>query len=68
MDEEVQQEIDRLQDAYLALARAMLLMNQALHEVAEHNAEHHEVINGLGRSVELLENLMIGGDNETPTA
>lgn len=66
MDEETRLEIDRLQDAYLALARAMMLMNQALGEISAHNVEHHEVLNSHARILETLEALMIGGDNETP--
>lgn len=63
---ELRRDIDRLEDAYLSLTKAMMMMNQALAEVYQHNAEHHEVLNGHARILETLESLMIGGENETP--
>lgn len=60
---------DVLRASILELTQALMYMNQIIGEVNDHTNEHHTVINELGRTTTLLEELLIGGsDDEAPTA
>lgn len=56
-----------LREAMIHMTQAMQYMNQMVVELAAHTNEHHEVINSLGRAVETLEALMIGGNDAAST-
>jgi hypothetical protein len=61
-------DVERLRYALLAVCDAVRMIMAKVIELDEHTAEHHNIINDLGRSVGTLEALMIGGDNEAPPA
>lgn len=65
---ELERKNESLEDGLVHLMRALKLMNGVLGEVYQHNQQHHEVINDLGRAVGLLEELLIGGGDATPDA
>lgn len=61
------EQVDRLVESVIALGNAISTVAMAVYELQQHTQEHHEVINGLARTVGTLEELMIGGPNEAQT-
>jgi hypothetical protein len=65
-DAEGMDDVERLRFALLAVCDAVRMIMAKVVELDAHTAEHHNIINDLGRSVGMLESLMIGGNDETP--
>ena len=67
-DGEGLEDVERLRLSLLAVCDAVKMMLVKLVELDEHTATHHEVINAHSTAIAMLEDLMIGGSNEAPTA
>jgi len=62
---ELEEEVVHMKQAMLGITDAIRMMLAKIVDLHDHTQEHHDLINGLGRTVTLLEEMMIGGPDET---